>query len=453
MKGLFFRLLFVFFCLTVSGTSGCSCGAGGETPPAEIPAPVSHLSISSPDSDGLVRVTGEAGFADGGSTVTVTNTSVTSFRFFHDLLIRSAWAQATVTVTVNADGSFEATLAASAGDEITVTHTRNGSATEVVDSVPEDRPPLPTQSGLAYEDVTYNPTTNEAIVVANDGTDGFLVFFNLSSKTSNTVTLEGLSGANRIDLDNNNQILVIADADDPDNVHHYHIPTGNSPADPTGENQVVDIAVSPGGNYAVIAFANVTPAFAFYDIVNDSVAVDGTAADGSGNNQRRAHWVALSNDGRSDLAALVSEADDGSLFLTTHLVETSLPSFTQQTTTALTGLGSPGGLVFFNQATECLVTDRSNDQVLSVVPATVAITSIDVEDEPRGIAVNSGNTEAYVVNGGERTLSVIDLTDFGVSRRAALGLSPTMVAVDPTGSINTVIILNSGDGTLTLFEP
>lgn len=439
-----------FFLMALQACSGL---AGGKTPSSEIPAPVSHLSISSPDSSGLVRVTASAGFADGGSTVTVTNTSATSLHVPFDFLIRNAVAQTSVTVTANADGSFEATLAAHADDKITITYAKEGQEIAVADEVPANVPPLPAEEGLTYRDVTYNPTTNEAIVVANDGTDGFLVFFNLSTQASNTATVAGLSGANRIDLDTTTQIAVIADEDDSNNVTHYHIPTGNTVQDGTGGHQVTDVATSPSGNYAVIAFEASSPSFAYYDIVNDVVAVDGDATDSSQNMQRRAHWAAIDTEGQSEITSIVSEAGDGTYFLSTHLINTSLPSFTQQTATALIDLGSPGGLAFFDEATQALVTDRSNDRVALVIPATGAVTRIEVEDDPRGIAVNSAGTKAYVVNGGERTLSVIDLADLSVQRVAPLGLSPTMVAMDPTGSVETVIVLNTGDNTLTLFEP
>lgn len=447
------------FCLAILCTfsssvwlNNCSSGAGGGTPSTEIPAPVSHLSISSPDSSGLVRVTGEAGFADAGSTVTITNSGPTSFHLL-DLLISRAWAQATVSVIANADGSFEATLSASEGDVISVTYTRDGSETEVADSVPENQPALPTQDGLVYQEVTYNPTTGEAIVVANDGTDGFLVFFNLSTEASNTVTLDGLSGANRVAVDDTNQIVVVADGDDPDNVFHYHIPTGNMVETGTDGNQVVDVHVAPRGDYAVIAFDSVTPAFSFYDLVNDLLSVDGTVVDDNQNNQRRAHWVDIASNGQTDEVALVSEADDGTFFLSTHVVDTVLPLFTQQTTTALTDLGSPGGLAFFNLTTEALVTDSANDVVSRVVIESGEATSISVGDDPRGIATERGNEKAFVVNSGDRTLSIIDLTTDTVSSSENLGLAPTAVAVDPTGAIDTVIVLNSGDNTLTLIDP
>lgn len=450
LKSLCLGLCLIFLAVPLSQ---CSTSAGGETPSAEIPAPVSHLSISSPDSDGLARVTADAGFADGSSEVTITNTTSTSSHFLMDFILRQAWAQATQTVTANADGSFQESIEASAGDEISISYIKDSVQTDVTDSVPENKPPLPQESGFSYQDVTYNPSTNEALVLANDGTDGFLVFFNLDTQAVSTVTLDELAGANRLDLDVTNQIVVIADETNPNGIFHYHIPTGNILENSTSGNQVVDVALSPSGNYAVIAFEAATPAFAYYDIVNDIVAVDGTATDGNGGNQSLASSVAVASNGTSDVAALVSEATDGSFFLSTHAVDTATPAFTQQTTLALSGLSSPGGLVFFNQATEALVADRGNDLVLSVVTATGILTSIDVEDEPNGIAVNSLGTEAYVVNGGERTLSVIDLSDLSVSRGAALGLTPTMIAVDPSGTIDTVIILNTGDNTLTLFDP
>lgn len=446
-------LIMIGLILPALSLENCSSSSGGGTPSTEIPAPVSHLSISSPDSNGLVRVTGAAGFADGGSTVTVTNEGASSSHLIRDLFIRSAWAQASVTVTANADGSFETTLAASAGDRISVDYTKDGSETEAATAVPENQPPLPTTEGMVYQDVAFNPTTGEAVVIANDGTDGFLVFFNVSTEVSSTVTLDGLSGANRVAVDNRNQIVVITDSDDPDNVYHYHIATGNTLDDSTEGTQANDVAAAPDGNYAVIAFDSATLAIGFYDLANDIISVFGTSTDQNQNSQRRAHWVDVANNGVADLAALVSETEEGSFFLTTHLIDTVLPLFTQETAVTLTGLGLPGGLDFFSSASQALVTDRSNDSVLRVTIATGDIATIAVGDDPRGVAVERGDEKAFVVNSEDRTLSIIDLTTDTVSSSENLGLDPTAVAVDPSGAIDTVVVLNAGDNTLTLVDP
>lgn len=460
MKNIFLKKLKLTIAVLAVFLVASACGSSsGESPSAEIPAPVSHLSISSPDSDGLVRVTADAGFADGGSAITISVAAAASedtsaFPVMILFWIGSAQAQTTSTLTAGTDGSFQTTLAATAGDTISVAYTKDEAPTTVTDSVPENKPALPSvATGVEFEDVVYNPTTGGAIVLANDGTDGFLIFFNLDTQASSTVTLSGISGANRFDLDDTNQILIIADADDANNVFHYHIPTGNTPSDATDGNQVTDIAVAPSGNYGILAFDSASPAIAYYDVVTDDIPVTGTATDGSGNNQAGASVVAVDNNGSNDVAALVSEASGGGFFLSTYMIDSATPALTQQTSTTLTGLGSVGGFAFFNQAAEALVTDSTNDHVLSVVVATGTLTAIDTEGDPVGVAVNSADSQAYVVNRGERTLSVIDLSDFSVSRGDVLGLAPTAIAVDPTGSSNTVIVLNSGDKTLTLFTP
>lgn len=445
-------LNFYFFSLFISGILFVHCASkgGGDTPPTEILAPVSHLSISSPNSDGLVRVTAEAGFTDGGATVTITNNNAVSYHFFMNLFLREAFAHQTHVVTANNDGSFQESIEASRGDRISITYTKDARETQVNEDVPENKPQLP-QATVSYQDLVYNPTTGGAILVANDGIDGYLFFYNINTQAITQATLAGRSGINRIDLDNTNQILVIVDSNDSNNILHYHIQSGNTLDDTTDGNQVVDVASSE--NFAVIGFETPTPAIGFYDLINDVVSATGNALDPNGNNQSTSHWVDMDNNGTTDVVALVSEASDGSFYLTTHTLDSSVPSFSQQTTTSLTGLSSPGGMVFFNRATEAFVTDRTNDRVFRFTQATSTLATINTEEDPRDVGVNSQNTEAYVVNAETRTLSAINLADSTVERVATLGLSPTRLATDPTGTTDIVLVLNTGDNTLSLYDP
>jgi hypothetical protein len=99
-----------------------ACGGGG-APPASIPAPVSQkLSISPPDPNGAITITGEPGAVQPGARVQAKNvTQVGPFFIVRGWLIRSALAQTFETETFADDlGAFTLLIDGASGDQIDV---------------------------------------------------------------------------------------------------------------------------------------------------------------------------------------------------------------------------------------------------------------------------------------------------------------------------------------------
>ena len=445
---LFLKIVLGIFLLL---TGACSSGTGGETPAVDIPAPVSHLSASSPDSDGLIRVTAEAGFTDNETTVTITNTNAVS-KSLWDFLVCSAYAHITHTVTSNADGSFQEAIEGAVGDVLTVTYTKDGTEASTSATVPADTPPLPTTAYI--QDVSIDPTRGKALIVANDGTNGFVHIVDLADKAyESTIDLPGASGASRIATDPTTGDSVVLDTE---NITAIHITLdgGGSIVSITDIIPSSDLAAGPSGNYVLIAHTDPTPALSFFDLATDSATAVGDSEAEDGTDQDSALFVAMDSTGVTDVAGVVSLMPDSSFLLTTHNVDPIVPAISQSGALAL-DVGEPGGLAFFDSAAEAFVTDAGADRILL---ADGSATAIDVGGDPRGVAVDETARLAYVVNNDDRSVSVISLADNTVASTTEVGLAPTEVAVNPTGTgpaggaDSTIVIINTGDKTATLID-
>lgn len=445
-----FSCLFFLLILLPGGLYRCSSSGTGGTPTTDIPAPVSHLSISSPDSDGLVRVKAEAGFADGGTTVTISNPNVVGLRWLIDKIdkfVRSALAHSTHTISANADGSFIETIEGAVGDPITVAYISGGSEADEEIEVPSNTPPLPLTADI--QDVTIDPTNNQALIVANDGTDGFVHFINLDDFSyESTLTLPGASGASRIATDPTSGETIVIDTAN-DNAVHV---SGGAVNATTAISPSSDLSAGIEGGYVIIAHTDPTPALSYFDILLNAPLAVGDSENESGEDQVSASLVAVDNNGAGDILGVVSLMGDGTQILTTHQIDTVVPSINQSGAITLDGVANAGGLVLFNNAEEALVTDSNGDRVLRILLADGTVTEIEVGDDPQGVAVDTADGVAYVVNNGDRNLSVISLDDNRVTQTVELGLSPTEIAIDPTGGSETPAVINTGDETVTLVE-
>jgi YVTN family beta-propeller protein len=94
-------------------------------------------------------------------------------------------------------------------------------------------------------------------------------------------------------------------------------------------------------------------------------------------------------------------------------------------------------------------------------PYTYRIDMLATGATPMAVAVNHGTHTAYAINGGHRTVSVIDTTTSTVTATVPVGASPSTAAVDPShnkvyvvnGGENTVSVINGVDNTVTATVP
>lgn len=447
MKKFFDKLMPVLLFAALIRATACN-SAGGETPSTEIPAPVSHLSASSPDSDGLVRITAEADFTDGGTTVTITNTNAVS-KSLWDFFVRPAYAHATHTVTSNTDGSFQETIEGATGDVLTVTYTKDSTEESTSATVPVDTPSLPTTANI--QDVSIDPTRDKALIVANNGTDGFVHIVDLTDKAyESTINLPGASGASRIATDSTTGETIVLDTE---NVTAIHITLdgGGSVVSTTDIIPSSDLAAGPAGNYVIISHDS-SPAMSFFDLSTDSGAAGGDSENEEGTDQQTSAFAAADFDGTNDKAFILSQMPDESFILTSHLVDETAPSITQDGVVTLSDLSLPGGLFVFNLGTEALLTDVVGGSVLRVALGDGSTTRIEVGADPSGVVVDETSDIAYVVNNGDRNVSAISLADDTITDTVEVGLSPTEAAVNPSGVSPSVIVINTGDETISLID-
>jgi len=443
--------LLTFLTLLLLSLASIHCGSStssgsSSTPPVDIPSPVSHLSISTPDSNGEVTVTGDAGFADGSTLVTVLNASQTA-RLFTDLFISVAHAGTSSTVTSNADGSFQTTISASAGDSLTVSYTNGGTATSVSDSVPQKR--FLVSTSVTLKDISMDPTTNQVMIVGNDGTDGFVFVVDAGSGSVNqTITLSGASGADRISTDPTTGDSLVIDSTN-DVAWVVDLSAGSA----TGEDVLspFDVAFLESGTHALISH-DTTVVVSNYNTATTTADSVGTPVGDNDAATSSASFVDTDNDGTDDVFALLTLMDDDANHVVTMSVEED-DSLTQETDTIVETGDTISGMAFFNAGTEVLISDSENDQILRVNLTTDETTTISVGDNPIGVVVNDSDEKAYVVNRGDRTVTEIDLTDNSTSLNSApLGLSPTQITTKRATSGASIIILNTGDGTIEVIS-
>lgn len=448
MKSFLSRMIVWFFIVAcIFAGTGCGTAAEGTggTPPIDIPAPVSHLSVSTPDEDGLSRVSGAAGFADAGTTVSVSNGGANAISFL-DFLIGKAFAQALVVASAEADGSFQTQIAAAVGDVITATYVLDGETLTAQATVTATQPALPLSAEV--QDAAVNGTGAQAGIIANDGTDGVLHLLDLDGATlTRTIALPGSSGTNRV-------------AYDAAGAAYYAIDPANetviavNPADGTSVLADVptpsDVAAGFSGGYALISHSNDEFVACYYDAASNfasSLAVLTVPGDAT---HVETPFIDADSDGDSDVFAVVSRMSDGNHYAALFSVANAA-TYAQRSVVELTGLSNPGGLALFNAGAEALVTDRLGDRVLRVNFEAGTLAEIAVGDAPEGVAVNAAGTAAFVVNGGEDTVSFVSLEDNAVTATRSVGLTPAAAATDKTGASAAILIVNDGDETATIF--
>lgn len=445
------RVLALIFFAALASCGGAEGSGSGSTPAADIPSPVSHLSISSPDANGISRVSGAPGFADAGTTVSVSLSTSSSSSLARALETPSSQESAS-TATANEDGSFTSTISASAGNSVTVDCTLNGSAAQKSSSVPEGQPALSNTAILS--DVSVDGLLAQAGVVSNDGTDGYATLIDMSALTvSGELVIEGASGLSRVSVDTQTGIYYALDTD---NGFLFEIDPETGDTDTAEVNNPADIAAGESGNFAIVSHSDGSSPASYYSVATDSstAAPDLTASTGA--THVRSPFVDAQWGGFVDEFAVVSEMSDGNYYVFLYVAadsSTLTESFEAQLFGTITAVTDPGGIALFNEATEVLVTDRATDRVIRIDFMAGSISTIDVGDDPRGVTVDDINGLAYVANAGDHTVSLITLADNEIAAEVDVGITPVAVDVDGTSSLSAAAVINAGDATATIIVP
>lgn len=451
-----------------------NCGgaedSGTSSPPVDIPAPVSHLSISTPDADGISRVSAKAGFADAGTTVSVynygatTSSSVSAFRARLTITAEAGFQEseeteesgqssatpiATATTTSATDGSFATSITAAANDTITVTCTISGALTTFTTSVPATNFAIPDESDLL--DIAVDGYESRAVVLGNDGTDGYIYIIDLTTGALVDSYLRPASVPTRVAVDATTGYFATIDTAN-EEVQEINPSLGVETATASVPDPA-DIAYGASGNFAIITHSTGSSAASYYDSLSvAATSLTGVAVE-SGATHQTSPFVDTDWDGTTDVFATLSLMSDGVFYAVLFEVEDALTA-SQRTVVALSELGSPGGIALFDAGNQALVSDSQNDRVYAVNFNAGSVSAIAVGDDPRGVTVDSANNLAYVANNADDTVSVILLSSFAVTATVNVGLEPVAVSVDNSGvSFTSAAVLNTGSATVTVIAP
>lgn len=120
--------------------------------------------------------------------------------------------------------------------------------------------------------------------------------------------------------------------------------------------------------------------------------------------------------------------------------------------TATVNVGNePLGIAVNPAGTTVYVTNQGSNNVSVVNTATNTVTAIvPVGIEPIGVAVNPAGTKVYVTNHQSNTVSVIDTATNTVTATVSVGSQPEGVAVNPTGTM--VYVANYASNNVSVIE-
>lgn len=432
-----------------------SCG-GGAAPPAGIPAPVSSfITVTSPNPDGFVRVTGAAGSVPGGATVTAGNvTQGAIVKNFHSFFIRSARAEIQNSVVANSDGSFVISdIEADIGDTIRIRYELNAFTSEVTDKLVPDNVVLLSDS-LVPQNLAYDSINNKVFVTSSSEGDGFIFIVDpdLNQLDLNSPLVfpgeENLQGI-AVDSVSGNAVMVNPTSGRiiPFNATSF-IP-GN-PSNLTGANSVV---IHPVGGFALIGVQDSGNSLALYNIGAESIQDTLLLNNGTATHVRTP-FIDIANDGSNFQVISISFFDDDSYIISKvqeNGANLNAPSINVDLASAH-NIGVPGSLAVFNNTNEVLISDTSNDQVhrLSLLGATTTLlATYDVGHNPGDIVINENSNMAYLVNTDDNSMTSINLNDdTTTSFLDSIGLAATLFAFDSGNEVG--FLLSPFDHTLII---
>jgi YVTN family beta-propeller protein len=111
----------------------------------------------------------------------------------------------------------------------------------------------------------------------------------------------------------------------------------------------------------------------------------------------------------------------------------------------------PSGVAVNPAGTVAYVTEGDDGRVTVIdLSSNAVIATIDVGDNPDAVAINPAGTDAYVTNAFDATVSVIDLSTKTLKASINVGTFPRAVAVNPAGT--DAYVTNSGDATVSVIN-
>ncbi|MBI2335173.1 MAG: hypothetical protein HYU97_00200 [Deltaproteobacteria bacterium] len=429
------------------------CG-GGASPPAGIPAPVSSaITVTAPNENGFVTITGAAGAVPGSATVTAGNVNNGAVvRWFEKPFVSVAHALVQDSVVANADGSFViTTVEAQVGHTIRLRYTLNSFISETTDKIVPNNVLL-LDSALTPRYADIHRATNIGYVTSGDGINGQIFQVDVTGLALlTTLTINNESDIQAIAVDEVNNVAMVIN-DSTDNLTPIDLTGPTVQAAVNIANNPQNLAVSPAGGYAVVGLRD-TNSLSIFNTATLAVDCTYQITDGVlGATHVSTPFLQIDNDGANDIVVSLSQFDNNSYLVTRSRVDGCAavpPLVTLQQVPV--NIGNPGGFAVYNNGIDVFISDRDGDHVVRVNMSTAATTDIDVGDDPIGIVVNSNNNQAYVINSGGNSISQIDLN----SNAATTFLDPVGLSATQFGfnaSNDAAILASPTDHTAVILQ-
>jgi YVTN family beta-propeller protein len=122
------------------------------------------------------------------------------------------------------------------------------------------------------------------------------------------------------------------------------------------------------------------------------------------------------------------------------------------TSGAIGGAATANGNIYIAQQGPCVTAPPSNNGCVSVVPTGQNVVSLVVPAglQPVMVASNAASAQAYVINQGDNTVTVIGQQDSSVVATIPVGAQPIWGVVSNDGV--DVYVVNQGDGTVSVID-
>ncbi len=455
-----FFLSILVWGFTHTGMVGCGSVS---SPPAGIPAPVSNLmTVSNPDSNGEVTVTGSPGSVESGATVSAGNISEGGMVWrLEKLWIGTAHAQdagVTAMVIANADGSFRLVIKGKVGEIIRVIQIVNGQLSTPTDlAVAEDTIAL----NFPPRDVAMHEPLHIAFVTGADESAGLVVSLNLASGTTllsfpdPTLSFPGRTGITGITMDPDaGKGLVISPTEN--TLISFPLASPSSfTVRPITAPQAIDSW--PNQQRSAVGVAGATASlFAFDDAVNNffEPCFFLITEPGGKTPHQSTPFVDVEDDnpvGPMQIIAASQFADGVWVVSRVLFHDTCSTGFSPDKQVVLPSGVTPGGLVSFKKSDSALVTNSAGHEVLVIdLFNQVVANTIQVGNGPKGVAVDLIDNKAYVVNSVDNSVTSINLSNFATNTVGSVGLAPSEIAID--SNTHQAVILSQIDQAAVILD-
>lgn len=469
-------LLFLSIVLAVSGAYlgvTANCGKSTGAPPVVLPAPTAgNITVTAPDADGNVRVIGETGAVAANAEVTVTNLSRPL-----SIVVRAASSCLSATTTADADGAFEAEIAASVGDTITVSYVdpaTNEESEALETTVPADVIPTGAKEFNIYDAALGAGAT--AYIVSNDGTNSEITVVNMVSKETTRYQFAGKL-FDLIAVSAGIGYAAVIDSTN-GNLYWYNLARLSDDATPISVTNPTNVSIADySGNELFSGVVLVTRedsslSISFFSIVSSDnslreyesrcfgIPEEGTTPHSCG--ERSPHVKTIGADmydtgGGSAEGLAIATYEDGSwyyhwFYLPPMNSEYQLMDGESGYSAPLTGAQSPSSVRISDSIG--VVTDSLNNTLykLSWVDDALTPTSITVGSSPMDVAVDTANYRAFVSNAGDDTISVVDIENATVSSTTIEAkFAPGALVYDSTKNLLGVVL--TGSNALGIISP